>query len=436
VLAASNRHSCESDRVRRRFILACCLSTALAVAGCGTSTATSARRTATRYLADLQAGDAAAACALETPPTVRLQENTGRLFSRYDQAVPFPCAPERLAPGSFPTRALSADRTVVRGRLATVSFPTSVFLPTGDPLHLVDSSGHWHVDDTSAFSSLQTAQDAEHATQTFSPSCLSAWNEAVSSGEVTVAGLPGAGSQSSWAELTGTGGTMPCTSMEIDKPGSGYCESYVQSQADGSWLQEPCVEAPAGGQLGRDVWLTDSGTAVPASQQSPDGTVPALATLQDAASASSSSTSSTTRASEPSTTSSSTTEANCPRGEYSYGTDKCYGPEKPNQTSTNTSAAATASCGTVSAPAKAPAPTSTRPGYRDTRQTVQVSAGGPSCAVAVKVISDFLAGRGSYHQGPDLSSTYTTVDGWSCQFNMGNSGCTLNGARIDGQRSS
>jgi hypothetical protein len=44
-----------------------------------------------------------------------------------------------------------------------------------------------------------------------------------------------------------------------------------------------------------------------------------------------------------------------------------------------------------------------------------------------------LAGKGIYHHGPDLASSYTTVDGWSCQFQMGSSGCTFDGKHITGQ---
>lgn len=54
--------------------------------------------------------------------------------------------------------------------------------------------------------------------------------------------------------------------------------------------------------------------------------------------------------------------------------------------------------------------------------------------MAINAISDFLAGQGTYHQGPDLLSSYTTVDGWSCRFDMGTSGCTLEREHITGRR--
>jgi hypothetical protein len=253
---------------------------ALFVVGCGgTSATTLVRRTATRYVSELQSGDLHGACSLETSETVRLQTQEAVLLSRFSQAARTPCGLEQFfAPSDFSSRSTPRPlRTVVDGKAARVIFPSNALPLVGNTLHLDEFGGRWRVDDASDFRSVQTpAAAASTEEKLFSQSCLSAWNAAVAGGQVTVPSAIENPSTAAWANLDGTNTGIPCSTMSIDDPSSDYCESYVQNQGDGSWLQTPCVTRLAAGQLNRDVWLGAGGTATPAAQASPDGTVPPL----------------------------------------------------------------------------------------------------------------------------------------------------------------
>lgn len=251
----------------------------LALAGCGHQAAHDAARVANSYIADLQSGSDAAACALETSGTVNVEHEVGSLLSRYDQAVHSPCALEALSPpGDFssPTPPSAMDVSVHDGQ-ASVRFPAGSTGVIPNPVDVRDVGGHWLVAASSAFRSLQRPQAVMNLEEgLFSGTCLSAWNSAVSVGQVTLPTLPST-SQSVWATLLGTGtGFPPCTSMSIDDPAASYCESFIQDQSDGAWLQSQCIHPPAGGQLLRNVWLTSQGAAIPASMSSPDDSIPPL----------------------------------------------------------------------------------------------------------------------------------------------------------------
>jgi len=262
---------------RGQHLVALVVASVVAFAGCGGSTSAAPRSAAESYVAALYGHALTTACSSETPATQDAQRTTATLLTRYQADAYGPCSSLVLIGNGIPTGASppTALRTTVDGDRATVTFPRDSTLPT---VALTQIGGRWLVDLVGDYRGLQTAQQVEATLETnfYSPQCLTAWNDAVSAGQVTVQGLgPSVPSQAIWADLLGSNtDPAPCTSMEISKPNTGSCESYTQSQGDGSWSQSPCAGKPS--TLDRNVWLDAKGQATPASQASPDGTMPAL----------------------------------------------------------------------------------------------------------------------------------------------------------------
>ena len=186
------------------------------------------------------------------------------LESRFSSGARSPCGLEAFAGPSFDP-STTPTNTTVNGDTASVAFPGDTLPGVGDTLRLDHVHGRWRINVAGAFRLDQTPQAATQSEELlFSQACLEAWNTAVSDGQVTVPATIETPATAAWAYLIGTGSGVPCTTMSIDDPSTGYCETYIQNQGDASWLQTPCVNPPIAGKVGRDVWLSAGGTATPA----------------------------------------------------------------------------------------------------------------------------------------------------------------------------
>jgi len=261
----------------------------LGLSGCGGSGTASASDVATQYVRDVLAGKGLAACSLMTPAERRNSNAFWALAgsTRYAQAGSVATSCSQYYAGLTSSEEFGAGlpaltrvvRSSVTGAHATVTFaPPSddlgfsfMGMTDRDQLSLTSIGGRWGVDVQASQTRQQTIAflDAK-------PACTEAWNAAVGSGAAQLPDLSGLASNEIWADLIADSGCSDII-MLIDTPDVSVT---VDEQDDGSWLLVPSVNAPASGTLERNVWLDSSGTATPASDESPDGVVPALAVVE------------------------------------------------------------------------------------------------------------------------------------------------------------
>jgi hypothetical protein len=203
-------------------------------------------------------------------PRAHLKPNN---LLRYSNAAPGACFLRTLAlTGSGISKRRQMSKVSENGGSATVTFTKN-----GAPEYTVNLllvRGRWLID-LRSWLRVDSLRVNVSGLQDFTGSCLAAWNHAIKAGQVVLPMVPER-SQSTWADLGGNGSKhSPCLLMTIVIPSKHACEQYFENQPS-TWTSGKCSDRVARGILNRNVWLTHTGKAVPASDTSPDGNVPSI----------------------------------------------------------------------------------------------------------------------------------------------------------------